>query len=660
MTKAVMGVVFVLAMVLSGSDVFGAAVTTTPPVGGVTNHGNLRGLDEDHHPQYLNQERGDARYYTQSQLSTSGGGALVDWDNLVNVPELGVTYHGDLSGLDEDHHPQYLNQERGDARYYTQSQLSTSGGGALVHWDNLVDIPAIGGFWQLTGNAGSNPGTDFLGTTDNVALELRVNNSRALRIEPDPHSPNLIGGYSGNAVVDGVYGAAISGGGGPAHMPHESWSATPRPNRVTGLFGTVGGGAGNQAGNDDGNPASAGFATVAGGERNTASGRWSAVGGGDDNTASGSCATVGGGWVNTGSGSDSTVGGGVGNEASGDVSTIGGGWSNTASGRWSAVGGGMRNTASDSYSAVGGGYRNRATGASSTIGGGRTNTASNGNSTVGGGSENTASGPNSTIGGGYSNRASHFFSTIGGGRNNTTGGDNSTVGGGQENTASWHSTVGGGYANRASGTYSTVGGGYYITASGSYATVPGGTGNNAAGDYSFAAGRRAKANANGVFAWADSTQADFSVTSANRFAARATGGVYFYTSGTLTTYAYLAAGSGMWASVSDRDQKENLEAVDTKAVLEKLVAVPITTWNYKAQSADIRHMGPVAQDLHAAFGLGDSDKSIGTIDGIGISMAAIQGLHQLVEEKDARIAELESRIERLEAAIDELLSSEGE
>ena len=68
-------------------------------------------------------------------------------------------------------------------------------------------------------------------------------------------------------------------------------------------------------------------------------------------------------------------------------------------------------------------------------------------------------------------------------------------------------------------------------------------------------------------------------------------------------------------------------------------------------------MGPMAQDFHAAFGLGVSDKLIDTIDPDGVALAAIQGLHALVEEKDAEIAEnraeieeLRERLERLETA----------
>ncbi|MCS7089218.1 MAG: hypothetical protein NZM03_00620, partial [Limisphaera sp.] len=69
-------------------------------------------------------------------------------------------------------------------------------------------------FWKTDGNAGTTPGTHFLGTTDNQPLVLQVNNQRALRLEPNTNNaPNVIGGYAGNFVSNTVIGATIAGGG---------------------------------------------------------------------------------------------------------------------------------------------------------------------------------------------------------------------------------------------------------------------------------------------------------------------------------------------------------------------------------------------------------------------------------------------------------------
>jgi hypothetical protein len=307
--------------------------------------------------------------------------------------------------------------------------------GDVLAWNGSSWLPTgsgAGNAWSLTGNSGATPGTNFLGTTDNQALQLHVNGARALRLEPNATSPNLIGGYSGNSVTAGVYGAAIGGGG-------ESGST----NRVTDDHGAVGGGLSNQAGDNIGTTSDAPYATVSGGWGNTASGDVATVGGGWDNVASGTAAAVAGGSSNTASGAGAFVGGGGtdgttvdGNQAAGNAATIGGGLGNTASAAAATIGGGQGNTTS-------------AISAYATIGGGLENTASS-QATVGGGWANTASGQNATVGGGLGNNAS-AAATVGGGSNNNASGSSATVGGGFINTASGYAaTVPGGYYAQAS------------------------------------------------------------------------------------------------------------------------------------------------------------------------------------------------------------------
>ena len=144
---------------------------------------------------------------------------------------------------------------------------------------NTLQISASGASaWGLTGNAGTT-GANFLGTTDDRALELKVKNQRALRLEPHGLSPNLLGGSVHNVVTAGAIGATIAGGGG--------FDFGPLPNQVTDHFGTVGGGESNTAGNGSGTIDDATYATVGGGQNNTASGSHATVPGGGDNTAAG-------------------------------------------------------------------------------------------------------------------------------------------------------------------------------------------------------------------------------------------------------------------------------------------------------------------------------------------------------------------------------------
>src|SRR5947207_11039708 len=99
---------------------------------------------------------------------------------------------------------------------------------------------------------------------------------------------------------------------------------------------------------------------------------------------------------------------------------------------------------------------------------------------------------------------------------------------------------------------------------------------------------------------------------------------------------------------SDRNVKTNIEPIDQRDVLARVAKMPIEKWNYKDDDASVRHIGPMAQDFHAAFGLGDTDKAIYTVDGNGVALASIQALYQIVQEKDQKIAGLESRLAELE------------
>ena len=109
-------------------------------------------------------------------------------------------------------------------------------------------------------------------------------------------------------------------------------------------------------------------------------------------------------------------------------------------------------------------------------------------------------------------------------------------------------------------------------------------------------------------------------------------------------------------STSDRDAKENFAALNPRETLERLERLPIHSWNFKDEP-NTRHIGPVAQDFHAAFNVGPDDKHIATVDADGVALAAIQGLDQVVKEKDARIEALEKRVGDLEKLIASLVKN---
>jgi hypothetical protein len=96
---------------------------------------------------------------------------------------------------------------------------------------------------------------------------------------------------------------------------------------------------------------------------------------------------------------------------------------------------------------------------------------------------------------------------------------------------------------------------------------------------------------------------------------------------------------------SDRNVKEGFEAVDAQAILAQVRTLPIDRWSYKGEP--VRHLGPMAQDFAAAFGLGADDRHIFTLDAAGVALAAIQGLYQMVRHQSARIEALEGELAAL-------------
>jgi hypothetical protein len=260
---------------------------------------------------------------------------------------------------------------------------------------------------------------------------------------------------------------------------------------------------------------------------------------------------------------------------------------------------------------------------------------------------NIAGGDFATISGGGGNTALGGADVIGGGLFNTT---NSGVIDPALNNAS--ATVGGGFGNSATASWATVPGGNSNTASGA-ASFAAGSFSAASGVASFAAGNQAIAAHDGAFVWSDDHQSPFKSIGKNSFNVRASGGTRIISGlvGNVPTGVSLAPGGGSWSSLSDRNAKANLKPVDGKEIVKQLAAIPVATWNYKAQTSSIRHIGPMAQDFSAAFKVGEDDKHITTIDSEGVALAAIQGLYAMVKEKDWQLASMQARLNSLELEV---------
>ena len=238
------------------------------------------------------------------------------------------------------------------------------------------------------------------------------------------------------------------------------------------------------------------------------------------------------------------------------------------------VGGTASNAAGGTDSAVLGGYVNEACGPESGIGTGQGNTVGIAeNAFMGGGFANNIAdtGQDSFLGAGDGNLASGGFAALSGGYYDTVSGEYGALAGGRNNT------VGGASA--------AAGGGALNSAGGAYATVPGGAHNSAAGTLSFAAGYYANATQNGSFVWSDySSSKPTTTTAANQFLARAAGGAKFFSNAAMTSGVSLAAGSGTWSSLSDRNMKTEIVPLDDATVLDKVSALPISEWSVRLRA----------------------------------------------------------------------------
>jgi hypothetical protein len=97
--------------------------------------------------------------------------------------------------------------------------------------------------------------------------------------------------------------------------------------------------------------------------------------------------------------------------------------------------------------------------------------------------------------------------------------------------------------------------------------------------------------------------------------------------------------------------KTPVSSADCRDILKRLAGLAISSWDDGADAGS-RHLGPMAQDFYATFGLGPDDTHIAMADEGGVALAAIRGLNQKLEEelkrRDAESAEMKARLEKLE------------
>jgi len=616
-------------------------------------------------------------------FSTSGGGITVDgFPALASGGGSGITIQNNSDGAP--------NVIEGSSINFVASGVvgATVGGGGATNYSGAAYTNSV------VGNFGTVSG----GLQNTAAFADAVG-----------------GGYANTAlatystVAGGVYNTndsdyAVIGGGiqNYVHLAGVSTIGGGNQNQIvaTGFgdfFDTIGGGGNNFEtntvysfiGGGVSNLDFTSYSVIGGGAMNALNiyARYSVIGGGQGNavgTNSDHSVIAGGlyNFIGTNS-SGSTVSGGVSNLISNGTffGTIGGGTNNFVNGIDGTVAGGEENSASAFRDVVGGGLQNTASGGISTVAGGWTNVASGNAAFIGGGSHNVATALGAVVAGGVLNQATNGYATVPGGAENVAGGLYSFAAGLQAQALHQGSFV---WSDSSGGAFSSVTNDEFaVRANGGVRIVADkGIHLNAADrpiivrDWDVFTTNAPSYKA-GIGRWGlfmEPSMLTIGIPS-NDVSPRFFQVAKYSTNGNFTTLVLVDQAGDLFATnnvfakgvqlTSDRNAKEHFTSLNPESVLAKVAAMPVTQWNYKSDSADDRHIGPVAQDFHKAFGLnGDDDKHISAVDESGVALAAIQGLNQEVgglktenTELKQQLAEMKQQLATLEKLVQERSSA---
>ena len=515
----------------------------------------------------------------------------------------------------------YSNVASGNYTFAAGYQAQATNDGAFVWADSQNG--AFGSMTSDSFNVRARGGVQFITSGAGMTIDGRPllisGGGSGITIQPNTNgAPNIIGGSPVNFVANGVVGATIGGGGATNYSLGFSYT-----NSVTGDFGTIAGGRQNIAGTE---------AAVGGGIQNTASGVLGVVAGGSDNTASSFCSTVPGGFENTASGNYSFAAGRQA-QALHQGAFV---WADSQN----AV---FASTANDQFLI-------RAQG------GVGIDTASTPEGDL---SINTntylfshvlhlrgETGPDHNHALAYNGNTVTNFGTgqyqvdgpalwgFGGGLLGTRNGSDRAV-------LFWNTTSVGIGTNNPSAKLQ-------VTSNGTQSNPQLRLDQTTSGDY--ARLRMVSGSSGGVW---DIAAGGGSPNVLNFFVSPTIGG-----SGTNILTLQPNGNASLWGTLaqgSDRAHKENIKTIDSQVMLAKVAGLPISEWNYITEPG-VQHVGPMAQDFYAAFGVGPDDKHITTIDEGGVALAAIQGLNEKVEVGSQNS---ESRMQKLENENAELRQQNG-
>lgn len=109
-----------------------------------------------------------------------------------------------------------------------------------------------------------------------------------------------------------------------------------------------------------------------------------------------------------------------------------------------------------------------------------------------------------------------------------------------------------------------------------------------------------------------------------------------------------------------RRRHDDADRVDPEEILDRLRVLQVHAWREVAGEPTAREggtaserLGPAAEDFHELFEVGTDADHIAAGDADGVAIAAIQGLADRLDEREARIERQARQIDRQQERLDE-------
>ncbi|MBV7456253.1 hypothetical protein KW843_17365 [Acidovorax sp. sif1233] len=106
--------------------------------------------------------------------------------------------------------------------------------------------------------------------------------------------------------------------------------------------------------------------------------------------------------------------------------------------------------------------------------------------------------------------------------------------------------------------------------------------------------------------------------------------------------------AGTLSQGSSRTLKHDITAAPVHAILGEVAQLPLYAWRYLSDLNASLHLGPMAEDVHHRFKVGESPRTLAPSDVAGLAAATVQALHQKLAAKDEELMGLAERLSALE------------